>query len=309
MSTMNNKEIVLSHEYKKLLYNITNAEVKVDYSEQLRYYKYHSDELNYQYDKSAHVVYEIIKKTTFFFELNNKTIIGLYNHTIDKDYIIRLDYNGELSFVGDSISNWTNEIFEQSIANKFQHACYNIFNIPTRQSNKNYPDLRLIELNYDKQEYISDKEYKSYLDSDVYYNTYEFLKDNAYTKGLNKKHLQMMFYAVTDNRKEFLCFLVDPDNKKSGVQRVLLDSRFLDISKIDYYKIKPYKFLDLYIEYEVNDLKIDINKSKMTFVSIFNLIGLFRNFKTRLVLIKSKLIVLKLMFIAKMLEMVHNIKS
>lgn len=306
---MNNKEIVLSYGYKKLLSDITNVEVKVDYSEQLRYYKYHSDKLNYQYDKSAHVVYEIIKKTVFFFELDNKTLIGLYNHTIDKDYIIKLNYNGELKFIGDSISNWTNEIFEQSIANRFQNSCYNQFQIPTRKSNQEYPDLRLIELNYDKQEYLDDKEYKSYLESDVYYNTYEFLKDNAYKNGLNKKNFQMMFYSVTDSRKEFLCFLIDPDNKKSGVQRVLLDSRFLDISKIDYYKIKPYKFLDLYIEYEVNDLKININKSRITFVSIFNLIGLFRNFKTRLVLIKSKLIVLKLIFIAKMLEMVHNIKS
>lgn len=276
---MTNRDIVTSQDYHNLLSNLDPSmsfePEMVEVNKMIEFFKFQSNEKDeISYMEEHMISYEVMKNTYFFVEFPNRVLIGLYTNTMGKDYIILVERDGTINFIGDTIINWTNDErlpFDKDDVFKFQTQCHYKYNMPTiTWTDKTIKMGRTITDN----DFTHDMAYQSYLKSDMLYDTYRYLKDTS-LQGDNIRKLRARIRGITENNGVLIYYV----NAAHKVVECILDSRFF--SNIDPNKMNG--FIDLDIEYTCHpNGVVNITHYKSSKPSLFNITGFFNGFKERL---------------------------
>jgi hypothetical protein len=280
---MTNMEIVKSQEYQELLKEL-DADMSFipqmdSINTMIDFFKYQSnpnDKISYM--EEHEITYEILRHTYFFIELDDLTLIGLYNNQLGREYIVLVERDGSIHFIGDSIINWTNDPRLDFSADKvfeFQTACFYKYNIPTTTWTEQKVKISKTDAS---EEFNNDEKYQNYLKSDILYDTYTHLRDHRRKNGLNTKKFRVRILGFAKSQGVHAFYIADNSRRTECI----LDYRFF--SHIPHNDIKGFMDIDVIYDYHENGF-IDIKSYKTSKVSLFNLVGLFSGFKERMRLI------------------------
>lgn len=280
---MTNMDIVKSQEYHDLLKKLNpemSFEPRMDgINTMIDFFKYQSnpnDEISYM--EEHEITYEIFRHTYFFIELDDLTLIGLYNNQLGREYIVLVERDGSIHFIGDSIINWTNDPrleFSPDKVFEFQTACFYKYHIPTTTWSEQKVKISKTDAS---EEFNKDEKYQNYLKSDLLYDTYAHLRDHRKRNGLNIKKFRVRILGFAKSKGVHAFYIADNSRRTECI----LDYRFFShIAKKD---IKGFMDVDVTYNYNENGF-IDIKSYKTSKVSLFNLVGLFSGFKERMRLI------------------------
>jgi hypothetical protein len=111
--------------------DFTIEDETVSYFEQYKTMTSDNDEWIEEHFENAQIFFN----TTFIYEVDNSQYVGVYTDLDGRKFIVKLYHGGEISILGDTLSNWVEKEYSKIAYNdpekfkKFQDDCYDLFGI------------------------------------------------------------------------------------------------------------------------------------------------------------------------------------
>jgi hypothetical protein len=136
---MIDENIFKSKEYFELLKKLTDGlstdfiieDETVNYFEQYRTTSPSDDD----WDEDTFEKAQLFFNATFVYEVDTSQYVGVYTDLDGRKFIVKLYHGGEISILGDTLSNWVEKEYSKIAYNdpekfkKFQDDCYDLFGI------------------------------------------------------------------------------------------------------------------------------------------------------------------------------------
>lgn len=271
MNENNILEVIKSDKYLNELSRIfPELEIKPDYTQDIHYHYYHSDIKAPEYAEQCHLLHQIYSNG-YVFARYDKNLIGVYINPNGYDYYFLTDQDGEVCFIGDSVSNWTYDLLEENKrCREFQAFCLKEFGVKERLKGSIMLNPKTIKLEYNENVYLNDADYMAFRNSFLEYDLYYHLLKNAQENMENQIVLNVLVEGYCREGKELVICMYGINNNNEVLERGTLPSKlFKNLTDAD---LKENKYIDIYISYHLKNkqiIPISVTAKKVSKVKTF----------------------------------------